>query len=524
MKKTVGSIMLALVMAFSVLVPMGCSTTEREFDKTKTQLYINIFDGGLGSEWSTIVGKRFEEKYKDWEGVNGKIGVEVVPVATKDTGSDTIAAGIRSGTITGDIFANMNGYQDWARLYPDLCEDLTDIANEKIYGEDGNLVPDGQTGTKSITDKMNLKNVEQHTVNGKLVSLPYEKMLWGFVYDHELFTEKGYLSYGNGPDGQPNTYDDGLPATFDDFKNLFSRMIADNICPFTYTTGNTWYMRGLTTSVQLQVDGFDEIDKVYTCTADTAAQVADRKGAKQAIEFIQFLFSKQEHISQKALTTSLGQTEAQYDFISSKLAAENGDAGVRRIAMIVEGDWWENEARSRFNEMTKMPGADESYGYGKRDFRFLPLPRFEGQAFDGSAYACHGDGGTIFVSSKSENKELAKKYIQFLISNDSMVEFSTATGSTLAFDMKLPTQKPEGMTKFAWNVCKLKDEYADSIYVAPKRSTYCIMKKADEVFMKMPADGYNTTAVYEEFNAHRSTDANAATAYFNGYKTYFANL
>ena len=132
MKKTVGSIMLALVMAFSVLVPMGCSTTEREFDKTKTQLYINIFDGGLGSEWSTIVGKRFEEKYKDWEGVNGKIGVEVVPVATKDTGSDTIAAGIRSGTITGDIFANMNGYQDWARLYPDLCEDLTVIANEKI--------------------------------------------------------------------------------------------------------------------------------------------------------------------------------------------------------------------------------------------------------------------------------------------------------------------------------------------------------------------------------------------------------
>ena len=524
MKKTFGSVLLAAIMSFMLLVPAGCNVKEMEIDETKTQLYINIFDGGLGTEWSTVIGKRFEEKYKDWQGANGKVGVEIVPVGSKDTGPDTISAGLRSGTVTGDIFANMNGWQGWARLYPDLCEDLTDIANEKIYGDDGNLVADGQTGTKSIVDKMNPKNVQQHTVDNKLVSLPYEKMVWGFVYDHDLFAEKGYLSYGNGPDGLPDTYDDGLPATFADFKNLFSRMTTDNICPFTYSTGNTWYLNSLIASVQYQVDGFDKMDEVYTCTADNVAELADRQGVKQAIEFIQYIFSKPEYISQKALTTSLGQTEAQYDFISSKLAAENGEAGVKRIAMIVEGDWWENEARSRFNEMVKMPGADESYGYGQRDFRFLPLPKFDGQVFDGSAFACHGEGGTIFVSSKSENKELAKKYVQFMISNDSLVEFATATGSTMAFDMKMPEQKPEGMTKFAWSVCNLKDKQNDRIYMPPKSSMYFITKEVDKVILNLPAAGYDSTSVYEEFNTHRSTDSQSVENYFEKFKTYCSNL
>ena len=70
-KKCISSIALVLAMtsAFSIFAS-GCNSGrggyEEKIDTKKTQLFIQNYDGGGGSQWLYDVKDKFEEKYKDY--------------------------------------------------------------------------------------------------------------------------------------------------------------------------------------------------------------------------------------------------------------------------------------------------------------------------------------------------------------------------------------------------------------------------------------------------------------------------
>ena len=83
MKKKLLSGLLSLAVATTSLVSLaGCGKFFDDdsvtVDTTKTQLYAVTYNGGWGGEWLEVLGKEFEEIYKDTSFEEGKKGVQVV--------------------------------------------------------------------------------------------------------------------------------------------------------------------------------------------------------------------------------------------------------------------------------------------------------------------------------------------------------------------------------------------------------------------------------------------------------------
>ena len=69
-----------MILVFASLFAVGCSNRfgdGEEIDETKTQLRIEYFNGGVGSEWLTKVAERFEAEYANEPFEEGKLGVEI---------------------------------------------------------------------------------------------------------------------------------------------------------------------------------------------------------------------------------------------------------------------------------------------------------------------------------------------------------------------------------------------------------------------------------------------------------------
>lgn len=77
MKKRIFSIALTAVLALPLALA-GCGDGKRGIDETKTQLYVGVYDGGLGTDSVYSLAKRFEEKYAEHSFQAGKTGVEVI--------------------------------------------------------------------------------------------------------------------------------------------------------------------------------------------------------------------------------------------------------------------------------------------------------------------------------------------------------------------------------------------------------------------------------------------------------------
>ena len=77
MKKKLLSGLLTLAVATTSLVSLaGCNKIFDDdsvrVDTTKTQLYAVTYNGGWGGEWLEVLGKEFEEMYKDTSFEEGK--------------------------------------------------------------------------------------------------------------------------------------------------------------------------------------------------------------------------------------------------------------------------------------------------------------------------------------------------------------------------------------------------------------------------------------------------------------------
>lgn len=452
---------MAAVLSISVaLAATGCGSMNEpvnpDVDTSKTQLSIGVYDGGLGQEWTRAVATKFEEKYANTSFEDGKLGVQVMIYGKGQKASyepSVLIPNIQNKIATDDVYYTANS--DLNRFVKaGVCAEITDALTEKVYAEGGDLATTNEGKSFSLLDKMDDYFVESYKMDGdKYYAFPFEDSTLGIVYDADLFEKKHWE----------------VPKTMAEFYTLLGKMVKANVTPFTWTGANEFYYTPITTTIVAQYEGIEAANQnlfyngTYNgteITEENAYLLANQQGKLEALKFLRQITSNTNYYSGLAFGSSQGHKDAQIEYIMSVVKEANG--GGNRIAMLIEGEWWENEARATFNEM----GSNlEEYGYGKRNFKFLPMPKIEGQKLgeDKRIISSFSNGSVAFVNKNSSKKYLAKLWIQFMHQNSSLATFTTYTGSVLPYSYTLG-ELYNGMTPFAQSVWDVRHDKNTVIY------------------------------------------------------------
>lgn len=470
--KKILTIILSMLLFITPLT--GCNK-DSDVDETKTQLYIGVFDGGIGTAYLDAVIEKFENDpvISTTQFEDGKTGVEVIYEESKDDYSVS-ALSANAKYMREDIFIT-NDVSMTALINEGIAADITSIVTEKVYSDNGELVSGGSHSIASLMEgyAKNYYNVGTESAE-QYYAVPYAATLNGIVYDADLFDEKDYYfntddelicktDYSNttkslGSDGV-ESYDDGLPKTWEQFKLLMSTMSSDGIIPLTWAYQPVIsYRINPLISMWAQYEGANDFELNYNysgtdtklgeITEENAYKLYEQDGRLAALTAAKDIISDPKNYSTHCFYSSQTHTEAQKEYISSIRG------GQTRIAMLLEGGWWENEARSVFDEMS---GMNENYGYGKRNFKFMPMPNFIGtpgvpdQTYDGRTLNILQVQANICVNKKSEKMELCKAFIQYLHTTENLRAFTKETGVFKPYEYTLTDDDYNQLTPFAKN-------------------------------------------------------------------------
>ena len=539
-------ISLLLVMVFICSVFVACDKyrpddeEEEPIDPTKTQLTIMNFEGGFVSEWLDAARRRFEKMYKDTEFEPGKKGVQTHKAKAKNDGQAIRAKLDASGA---EIFFNESVYY-YDYLADDLLLEITDMVEETLtrYGE-----------TRSVADKMTVEQKAYYLSGGRYYGVPHYAGYNGIMYDCDLFDEYG-LWFRNseksefvkndrdtksaGPDGVLGTPDDGFPATYDEFFMLCDYMVAQGITPFVWA-GEYYdtYVEKLIYALAVDHDGLQQTMLNYTLDGTATSLISEvgadgsytklpateigiengydmwrSEGKYLALKFVEKLVRNGNYYTSNAFSPALLYTEAQKDFVESRSEG-------KPIAMMIEGCWWENETKSYIREVAERTG-DEAYAPENRRFGMMPLPKANRESIGkGSTIVdTHYSLGFIKKSIDPAKIPVAKLFLQFVCTDESLQEFSVLTNTVKALDYTVSEENLAKMTYFGRSVYQLHHEsdvvypYSAKNYYLDKQSAFSVHNSFNSLIDK---SDYARPVSYL-----KDSVGNHAEAYFNGMYDY----
>ena len=491
------SLLLVVCVAFGVT---ACKPKGIQIDKTKTQLYVSNFNGGYGKKWLDEIVKDFTEDYKNVSFEEGKRGVQIIVKNHKKTAPNMITEFRDDDSY---VFFNENlPYAEYVAKNNLL--DITDVvmgtfsirdpkyATINALDEEGNVlsknaIPEPSMEDKNIFGKFNQTQKDGLSVGGKYYAIPHYEGFYGLTYDADLWNLKGwYLSedgafelkaedsdeFSNGPDGIKGTYDDGLPATYDEFFSLLTKMGSSYI-PVIWSGENQFYMTN--TINQLVADyhgvanetlsfsfngnstafitGWDGdtpiIADSYAIANENGYDVFGQAGYYYGLKWIERLV-RGNYVHSDAFTDSTSHTDAQNKFLMSC----RGTVG-KRIAMLAEGVWWQNEATGQFNAMETQFGL----GAHNRNLLWMPLPKAD-EAHIGKTTLLESNRcfGMIRENMPEERIPLAKLFLQYCNTLERLQEFSfiTNTSKALTYDMPEGWENDERLTPFGKSILQMK--------------------------------------------------------------------
>lgn len=571
MKKFISILLAAFISVASLAVGAGCASGSGEKkDSTRTQLYVNVLECGVGVDFLTSLKAAFEEEYKETSFEEGKKGVQVMITQSRIDGDNIISA-LAGDSIDVFYVANMDistlvKLGDGTNVTSDYLEDITDIVTAG--------------GENSIHAKMfdaskeyyNLSSVED---SPKYYALPwFESLAGGLVYDVGLFEEKHLYSKGvdsasnityagldgivgtddddAGPngikgivDGVDYSYDDGLPATWEDFDILITAMTQKGVTPFAFTNLDDYTTSWLKT-VWGSYEGKDNIsllknfNGVYTYTDEDGEtvtleisenngwQVSEQIGKKAAIAVGEYII-KNKLYEEQSFYASTDNIKAQKLYLGSKAGMYQG---VQPIAFLLEGVWWENEAKDYFDELAGRKGAD--YAYGTRKFGVMPIPKFSGSEDDpfegaipkqvnyesstlnfGTAKVTNYASG-VFINKKSSRKELAKEFLKFAYSDEMNVDFNVVSGLPKPFDYVIPEDKLSEITYYQRQVYELLHNSSINKVSAVTRGKYILTQKDLITGLTSFTSGTGTNKKTNVFSAFKDNASLTLERYWNG--------
>ncbi len=457
-------------------------------DENKTQLFVANLQGGIGYEWFRKAIARFEEKFADVVYEPGTKGVQIIP-------EDEYTVNGRWLLLPSDMydvyFTENLTYNEYIRKGEIL--DLSDVVKAPAKTS--------PTTSESVTIESKL-NADQKAgltaQNGKYYAIPHYQPFRGLSYDVDLFNEyKLFLSddkdNGNGgfiiratdkksvgPNGVSGDYDDGLPATIDEFFVLCDKMVSLGITPLVWPGDAIGYTEYICDVFADNIGGADAVRLNYTydsgndttkiitkfdsngkpvvedvaITPDNGYLLKQQYGKYYGLEVLEQIINK---IDQYAYSLSnndsnFTQLNSQEEFIYSSL--EN-----KPIGMIADGSYWWNEAKDAYNRSVGQFGDRAKV----RNFAWMPIPTAvsaEDQAKNAKAPVFRDIMGSYCivnakVADNQYKEQLAKDFVSFCYSDESLQEFTTTTGVAKGLNYSLTDAQYNSLSPFAkscWDI------------------------------------------------------------------------
>ena len=526
--------MMAVLCALTACMPFAACTGATggvEIDKTKTQLYVSNFNGGVGHNWLDAHIARFEADYAETEFTPGKKGVQVI-VSNHKKGMVNIGSSMKKAKEEIYFLEKVNYHDEIAQ---GRFLDITDMVTEPLteFGE-----------TETIEDKLYPSQKEYYKVNGRYYGLPHAQSPTLITYDADLFDQKklfmgedGEFKYtstatnlSKGVDNVKGTYDDGLPATYEEFFSLCATMKKRGVDPIIWSGMYEWYTTRFAKQLRADFDGeeatvsytfngtmshiVDTIDKNGNITYKDPVVITENNGYEvlssasyyYTFKFIEEMYNG-KYYSKYAINENVSHGDAQAYFLKSRFTSETD------IAMLIEGLYWVNEASGAFKSMSSYQGSSLQ----ERNLKVMPLPKATAEQVGEQTTIVDSLNQLAFISAyiDESKKELATTFLQYCTTQASLEEFLLETGLTRNYKIDY--------SKVYDNLCpyskSVVDLLASSNYIMPASSSPIIQKNY-EAFVGDYEIG--TTKYSEPINAIRAKIS--AVDFFNQFRSkYDAN-
>ena len=507
--------------------------SDREPDLTKTQLIVSNYNGGYGEDWLYVLRDRFEAAYANTSFEEGKMGVELVIHSDKNGYSSTDLYNKMSITTDEIFFSEYIYYMDYVSAGYVL--DITDIVT--AVNTDG----------KTIQSKIDADYNRFIETDGKYYALPHYASFAGIAYDIDLFdakklyfakngapSESGYtgtLAYTNlagersaGPDGTYGTDDDGLPATYDEFFALCGYMQTRGITPIAWNGQyNTTYIKQFLACLTADYEGAEQTLLNFTfdgtatnlgtisggqfvedatdtvITLENGYEIYRTAGRYYALSFLEQILDG-SYYADCGFDGGASHSSTQTEFLRSSQKGEP-------IAMLIEGVWWENEAKDTFTMMESRYG--EEYSRANRRLGFMAFPKATADKVGEGVTLLDANYSMAFINSKIPESKIyaAKTFLQFCYTDESLQEFTKVTGlpKALNYDM------PEGV--------EFKSVYAEQVWNLYRNADVVYPVASNKIFLSGHSAFtlINTFVTATENSALKALyDGVSATKFFEG--------
>lgn len=561
MKRKIIAVSMASILACGLMA--GCEGVgveyEPEEDATISYLYVDTRDGGFGTEFLSVAAKAFEKANAEKSYADGKKGVKIEVSDTSVNSAADFKAGAASAVSDVHVVEGLY-YTDL--LATESVLDITDIVTDTL--SDG----------KTIESKLNTEQKRVLKYDGKYYTIPTFAGYAGLTYNVDLFennnlyfadsvespdavssyTGKAYtgrplvknknVKKSPGPDGEYNTVDDGLPSSYEEFFYLYDAMLnsSPSITPFICYGGhyNNYLFQELLCAASTAnglnamftfdsngeeievVDGWNSDGtpktKKVVISEENAYESTMQVSKYQALKFIKHLSTNQingkYYFDSRSMSTSLSNTNAQKLFMESSL-----DPSLTPIATLIEGVYWYNEASGAREGITEIYGEEAD----NMNLSYMPLPAKE----YGTVTENNGTTQLVVdslqyylvvnakVAKNAEKLALAKDFVKFMYTDETLQEMTVASGIPFALKYDLTETQYNSMNRLSqsfWNVykgAKDNDAYITGMSLNPvflRNTTKFSFKTTNDAF-KSKVNGAETGDAVTYFYHNKSCTA-----------------
>ena len=513
MKKVISLVCCTAIVASS-LFATACGGDSND---TKTKIYVELKSGGTGIEWLEEVGKRFSDLKEQEVYEEGKQGVVIMPVPSDNP---SIKNAETSGSAIFDLMEQPT-IENEARAGKVLCID--DVLTDKSDMRDGTAIsplekiPEEQRSRymydghyyggptceyyptisydKNLFDKYHLylanpDAIADHLENdGDLVA--HESDILGITYyflPDNKNDNKAMMSCG--PDGEYGTEDDGLPSSLYELIALCEYMKGKTISPFNFTGGYKYYSNFLCSAIYTALQGYERASANYNFTGEIEIITGfeDVELFNTASEIKKPITKTVELTEENGYYTTWG-VEKYYAQAFMQLCVDNGwfgpsatngddqkaamskfvfsdsDGNAAKIAFLLDGSYWYNEATEGDNYFQML--EDSKYlvagQYEERDVRVMPLP------VNFSETVVEGEGkpqtllemnAGMFVINKNVEKNpglmrACKEFLKFMYTDAELSAYTAGTSILRSMNYKLDSDGKAEISSFGSHLIDL---------------------------------------------------------------------
>ncbi len=414
MKKLVIIALVVLLCVGATLSFVACNKTE---DDANT-LNVVVLNKGYGKDWIEELKRIFEEQ-------NPGYTVKLEAVATA---SDLISSHLASRDNVDDLYISVGN--DWMTYAAQgKFASLDDLLEEEV---DGVKIKDKVKSEYQNSIYYPAKDGSLHTYR-----LPWIAATGGIFYNQKFFeNHPELLIEDNGERRLPETYAELVTLC----NNIVNAEIyvdensedIEYVKPFAYTSANTDYFDYTVYTWWAQLAGEEAINEFlkYGSADNYSTTNPTYQKLKQATQMWYDLFGNSKNVVSRT------------DNHAAQQAFCNGEA-----AMMFNGDWM-------YNEISKYDLSADNF-----ELALMKTPTAEG-AVDDILYTI-GEDQYIAIPETSSKKDLAKKFIKLMVSDQGCKVFLTKANGMLAYDCDFTADQTfyNGLNGFLKNLITVRDSY-----------------------------------------------------------------